>query len=69
MLRNSIPQSCNFALSQITASLTNSSQHIDSGDICSSYCITPLKQAAQECTGIDDIYTAINLRCCWNEHG
>lgn len=68
MLINSIPQSCNTALEEITASLPNTSKQVESGDICTSYCITPLKQAALECQDINNIYSAISSRCCWNDH-
>lgn len=69
MLTNSIPKSCNAALERITGSLLNSSLAVDSGDICTSYCLTPLKQAALECQDIADIYNIISLRCCLNDSG
>lgn len=68
MLVNSIPRSCNAALDHITASLPNASLVVDSGDICSTYCLTPLKQAALECPSIADMYTLISARCCKNSH-
>ena len=69
MLTNSIPKSCNAALHRTITSLPNSSQPVDSGDICTSYCLTPLKQAALECQTIDELYSAISSRCCWNDYG
>lgn len=67
MLINSIPRSCNAALQEVTASLSNATEPVESGDICTSYCITPLKQAALECQAIDHLYSAIRSLCCWND--
>lgn len=69
MLTNSIPNSCNAALDHITTSLLNSSQLADRGDICTSYCLTPLKQAALECHVIAELYDIIKLKCCSNSNG
>lgn len=69
MLTNSIPNSCNAALDRITTSLLNSGQLVDRGDICTSYCLTPLKQAALECSAIAELYNIIKLRCCTNSNG
>ncbi len=63
MLVNSIPLSCNDALEAAVSSLANVVAVPDLKDLCQTYCLYPLHQAAADCTGVRDIEEVVRGLC------
>jgi len=64
MLVNSIPLSCNQALERLLASGRDLTRVGTIGDLCQTYCLFPLSQAAQGCPEITNVYEIISRACC-----
>lgn len=69
MLQYSIPLSCNSNLARLLASLPDITQLATLGDLCSSYCLYPLRQAAVVCQEIAQVFQVISAACCSHPSG
>ena len=69
MFFHSVPQSCNHALEGLLASGHDLTRLTSLGDLCETYCLFPLSQAAQDCPRISQVYEIITAACCQGDTG
>ena len=69
LLKYSIPKPCHTAINDVNGSLADASMAANAAYVCRPYCLTPLKQAAQDCQDIAAIFNVISVRCCRNSEG
>lgn len=69
MFFHSVPQSCNHALEGLLASGRDLTRLTSLGDLCETYCLFPLSQAAQDCTRISQVHEIITAACCQGDTG
>lgn len=70
MLINSFANSCCEAWENIEAMLTDGKpRSLQLQDMCSTYCLNPLKTATEMCSEYETVYKFVLGLCCKNEKG